>query len=193
MFLPYIYKEWNKRRGHGEKIKGLGVLFLSWLCYMGVVHFSIGGSLIQFLYIAGSVLIATLIIFMWFWGSKFWDTGFDSSDEDGFFLAELWASRKYKKDSPEWKRSALWFINIFKYTLGYSLVGLACLNPLIPFIGLFGGHAETIYNDAFHPHDKTTLDRAETNNGLFSGYLALVSVGCVPVWYFAQPLLLGMI
>lgn len=191
MFLPIIYKEWNKRRGHGEKIKGLGVLMGSWLIYMGLVHFLVGGTREQFLYIAGAIVLATLIMFMWFWGSKFWANGFNTDREKGFFLAEKWASMRYIKNTPKWKRSALWFVCTFKTTLAFTLIGIACLNPLIPFVGLLGGKIEGIYNDAFHPHDSTTLARAETESGLFIGYLVTISVILHGIGLHFKPLIIN--
>lgn len=204
MWLPNIYKVWNEKRGHGQKLKGLIILTLSFICYLAIAQLPIilmdfKTGMIQLSVIAFTAILMNLIVFKWIWGSGYWQHPRDTYNEhdlkwaedhanmaSGFSYNETTALMLTDPEIINWKHNAFKYLNSFKYYLGYSIISLATLNPLVILVGAAGKEIAEFYRVAFETENSTVLTRAETTSGEWIGRMHIIVVSILLVGNLIQ-------
>ena len=181
--MKKLYGKLNRYRGSENKL--LGILGLWGIpaaaCVVGVFArpdvLGFGSTYQTFFFLLLS-LIGFLCTYKFFWGSAAFPQDYDTLKEveDGELLgfAKDYADKKLGytytatlnvEKAIAWKAEAHKAVCVFRYTLGYLLIGIATLNPFLVILGVRGfGVAET-YREEFEIVDQHILHRAEIKIG----------------------------
>ena len=181
--MKKLYGKLNRFRGSQSKILGIGAMWgiFAVICAPAVYFrpdlMGVSG-LYQSIFFLVLSFIAFLCKYKWFWGSAAFPQLLDTVAE--VRRGELlWIAKKYAewKTGFEysytisdgriivWKEEAHKAVCVFRYFLGYTVLAIASLNPLLILLGFRGFGVAKAYREEYRTWDDEVLKRAEIRVG----------------------------